>query len=105
MILGSPEPRPSRRSGKKQLLLVAKDPKDRPQIVLEVQARLANSHAEDSVGEEVVAQDFSDTTIVIRRVLCPPELEMPAAPLVDSKLTIPAPPVTEPKKETTGAVI
>ncbi len=84
---------------------LAKDPKDRPQIILEVQARLANSHAEDSVGEEVVAQDFSDTTIVIRRVLCPPELEMPAAPLVDSKLTIPAPPFTEPKKETTGAII
>src|SRR6266496_217620 len=82
---------------------LAKDPKDRPQIILEVQARLANSHAEDSVGEEVVAQDFSDTTIVIRRVLCPPELEMPAA--VDSKLTIPAAPFTEPKKETTGAII
>ena len=71
---------------------LAKDPKDRPQTILEVQARLANSHAEDSVGEEVVAQDFSDTTIVIPRVPSPPELEVPAAP-----------PFTKPKKETTAA--
>ena len=104
---------------------LAKDPKDRPQTILELQARLANiflrklrrkfSHAEDSVGEEMVAQDFSDTTIIIPRVPSPPELEVPAAPLVDpkltmpavplvdSKLTIPAPPFTEPKKETTAA--
>ena len=104
---------------------LAKDPKDRPQTVRELQARLANiflrklrrkfSHAEDSVGEEMVAQDFSDTTIIIPGVPSPPELEvpaaplvdpkltMPAAPLVDSKLTIPAPPFTEPKKETNAA--
>jgi serine/threonine protein kinase len=84
---------------------LAKDPKDRPQTILEVQARLANSHAEDSVDEEVVAQDFSDTTIVIPRVPSQLELEVPATPLADSKLTIPAPPFIERKKETTGAVI
>jgi serine/threonine protein kinase len=80
---------------------LAKDPKDRPQTILEAQARLANHHISDTVGDEVAAQALSDDTIVIPRVLSAPELEMPAAPLVDSKLTIPAPPFTEPKKETT----
>jgi serine/threonine protein kinase len=95
---------------------LAKDPKDRPQTIVELQALLANSHAEDSVGEEVVEQDFSDTTTVIPRVPSPPELEVPATPLVDpkltmpaapplvdSKLTVPAPPFIEPKKETPAA--
>ncbi len=102
---------------------LAKEPKDRPQTIAELQARLANiflrklrrkfSHAEDSLGEEVVTQDFSDTTIVVEQVLSKPgpevpaaplvdpKLTMPAAPLVDPKLTMPAPPFTEPKKETT----
>jgi serine/threonine protein kinase len=94
---------------------LAKDPKDRPQTILEVQARLGKSHVKDSVEEEMTTDDLSDDTIVIPSVPSPPELEapaaplidrkltMPAVPLVDSKLTIPGPPLTEPKKETTAA--
>ena len=105
---------------------LAKDPKDRPQTILEVQAQLTApsfssrlrqhySHGQDSVGEEMAAQDFSDTTIVVPQVPSPPGPEVPAAPLVDPKVTMPAvptidpkvtmpaPPFIEPKEETPAA--
>ena len=87
---------PSRRSGKKQLLRVLPriqktDLKQSSRCKRGWQHFLRKlrrkfSHAEDSVGEEVVTQDFSDTTIVIPRVPSPPEPEVPAAPLVIQSL-------------------
>ena len=86
---------------------LAKDPKGRPQTIEELQARLTNlflrklqrkySDAEDSVDEEVTTEDLSDDTIVIPQVFSQPELEVPAAPLIDPKLTMPAPTLREPR--------
>ena len=84
---------------------LAKDPKDRPQTIVELQARLANDHISNAAAVEVTVQALSDDIIVIPRAPSAPNLEVPAAPLVDPKLTMTAPPLTEPKEELPAANI
>ena len=100
---------------------LAKNPKDRPQTILELQSRLANSHIKDSTDEEVAEDDLFGDTIVISitrpepKVEVPapplvatkpePKPEVPAAPLVESKVEVPTPPLVDTKPQPSPEVL
>ncbi len=75
---------------------LAKDPKNRPQTILELQSRLASSLIEDLTAEEVAEDDlFGDTTVIQPITRPEPKVETPVPP----KVEVPTPPFVETRPE------